>query len=133
MSDNFNKLMKWCLSREASERPTIEQVIDHPYLRGAENLQQQWVEDYKVFLMSRQILNNEQNHAELYDLRDRINRQIATLKDDIVEIKTQIRAAAAQEEEEKKEPSREDLDEEERKINDNDSNPLDDESLNLLN
>ena len=66
-------------------------------------------------------------------MRDRINRQIATLKDDIVDIKAQVRAAAAQEEEEKKELRREDSDEEERKINDNEPNPLDDESLNLLN
>ena len=53
-SDEYNDLMQNCLKKKIAERFTIEQVLAHPYLEGAEGMKEQWKADYQAFLESEQ-------------------------------------------------------------------------------
>ena len=49
-SDEFNDLIKKCTKLSPSERITMKQVLEHPYLAGAEQLKGRWLEDYNNYL-----------------------------------------------------------------------------------
>ena len=43
VSDDFKDFIKRCIKENPEERPTMQQLLDHPFLQGAEGLKPYWV------------------------------------------------------------------------------------------
>ena len=49
----YNDLLKGCMTRNRSNRLTIDQILEHPYLEGAGGMRANWVADFQRYLNSR--------------------------------------------------------------------------------
>ena len=41
--------MLWCFNKQPNQRPTIDQILAHEFLAGADNHQAKWVEDFEAY------------------------------------------------------------------------------------
>ena len=45
--EDFNDLLLKCMAKVAGDRCTMQEVLEHPYLSGAENMKELWVAEYQ--------------------------------------------------------------------------------------
>ena len=46
----YNDLLHKCMDRDITTRLTIEGILEHEYLEGAEDLRQNWVDDFQQYV-----------------------------------------------------------------------------------
>ena len=86
MGSKFNQLMKKCLSKQACERPTIDQVLEEfPYLKNAGSLRDKWVADYKAFMVYKKFKKRDQTQREVEALREEVNELLGGIRKQIID------------------------------------------------
>ena len=86
MGSKFNQLMTKCLSKQACERPTIDQVLEEfPYLKNAGSMQDKWVADYKAFMVYKKIKKGDQTQREVENLREEVNELLGGIRKQIID------------------------------------------------
>ena len=48
-SDHYNDLLQKCMKVNPAQRITMQQVLEHPFLQGAEALKEQWLTDFRAY------------------------------------------------------------------------------------
>ena len=87
MGSKFNQLMTKCLSKQACERPTIDQVLEEfPYLKNAGSMQDKWVADYKAYMVYKKITKPnivDQTQREAENLREEVKELLGGIRKQI--------------------------------------------------
>ena len=47
--EQFNDLLSQCTQKDAASRISIKEILAHPYLAGAEDLRELWVQDFQRY------------------------------------------------------------------------------------